>query len=166
MRLKLGLLLLLIFISWRGVQLVKLSFFNTNLSDDETNHTAVAAIQIPKVNLNLNVVETTIKNGVWEIPDNQAGHLEQSLGPGDGGNIVLYAHNKTNLFGPIRWLNIGDKIILLGDNQEFSYQIIETRVVSPTDISYILPKDAETLTLFTCTGLFDSQRFVVVAKPV
>ena len=127
---------------------------------------APVKIDIPKVNLHLPVSETTVTDGTWEISPDGASHWDNSANPGEAGNIVIYGHNKTNLFGPIRWLSLGDEIILTdAQGNEHNYRITETVTVPPTQTEYILPKDEEILTLYTCTGLFDSQRYLVIAKP-
>lgn len=59
-------------------------------------------IIIDSVGVNLDVEEGKIENGVWQISEKGATHLDISANPGDGGNIVIYGHNKKHLFGPIK----------------------------------------------------------------
>lgn len=123
-------------------------------------------IEIPKTKTNLVVEPGSINDGVWSISEDGASHLITSSTPGNGGNTVIYAHNKNDLFGPIRWLNIGDEILVTNyDGQTLHYKIIETLTIEPDVIEYVLPKSEETLTLYTCTGFADSDRFIVIAKP-
>lgn len=123
-------------------------------------------IEIPKTKTNLIVEPGSITNGVWTISEDGATHLLSSSAPGQGGNTVIYAHNKKDLFGPIRWLNVGDEIILKNMNGEvFNYEITDKKTVSPKEISYVLQKNEETLTLYTCTGFADKDRYIVIAKP-
>jgi len=168
MRLKVGLLFLAIFFAWRVSQLVRLSFYKADFQAVATSTgVEIDRILIPRVKLNLKITPTSIKNGVWETPQISVGHLNQSANINSGGNIVLYAHNTNNLFGPVRWLKVGDEITLLGmDGKNYPYLVSETATVKPNKVDYVLPKKTETLTLFTCTGLFDLERFVVVAVPV
>ncbi|MDZ4229403.1 MAG: sortase, partial [Patescibacteria group bacterium] len=120
---------------------------------------------IPQINLHLPITEATVTDGSWEISPDGASHWDNSANPGETGNIVIYGHNKTNLFGPIRWLSLGEEVTITdADGNEHRYRITETATVSPNQIEYIQPKNEETLTLYTCTGLFDSQRYVVIAK--
>ncbi len=124
-------------------------------------------VKISSVGIDLAIEEGNIKDGVWQISENQATHLDVSKNPGDGGNVVIYAHNKGNLFGPLRKVKQGDEIkILNSNNQEFIYKVNQTITVTPQEIDYVLPKNEETLTLYTCTGFLDSKRFIVVAKPL
>lgn len=167
MRLKVGLLLLSVFFAWRVSQLLRLSFYKADFQTSVVVGIEVTKINIPKVNLDLPVTLTSISNGVWEVPQAAVGHLDQSAKINSNGNIVLYAHNTNNLFGPIRWLNPGDEIFLTGiDGRGYKYQVSETITVKPNVVDYVLPTDSEKLTLFTCTGLFDLERFIVVATPV
>ena len=157
--------LILIFGVYRVYSLKLLSFGRPTAGIVSTGPAPVK-IDIPKVNLHLPVSETTVTDGTWEISPDGASHWDNSANPGEAGNIVIYGHNKTNLFGPIRWLSLGDEIILTdAQGNEHNYRITETVTVPPTQTEYILPKDEEILTLYTCTGLFDSQRYLVIAKP-
>lgn len=123
-------------------------------------------ISIESVGINLAVSEGVIKNGIWEISKVGATHLSSSKNPEEGGNIVIYAHNKSNLFGKLPKVKAGDLVKLKNQNAEsFTYVVSETAVVDPTRIDYVSQKSEEVLTLYTCVGFMDTKRFVVVAKP-
>ncbi len=156
--------LIFIFGLYRLYTLKILSFSQTNFPPTQAS-TQISRIDIDRVFIHLPVNKATVTDGTWEISPDSASHWDNSAGPGDDGNIVIYGHNKTNLFGPIRWLNPGDTIKLTNIlSQEFTYKVTEIATVAPNQVEYILPKDQETLTLYTCTGLFDSQRYIVIAK--
>jgi sortase A len=157
---------MLIFFSWRFYQARILSFSGDVPQVGIHKGAKPVSIQIPSINLKLAIEEAIIKDSVWQVSETGANHLNQSAYPGDGGNIVIYGHNKNSLFGPIRWLEKGAEIELTDEKGEkHLYKVVETTEVSPDNLQYILPKDEETLTLYTCSGLFDSKRFIVVAKP-
>lgn len=123
-------------------------------------------IEIPSLNLKLTVTESSITDGMWEVADKMVNHLDVSGKVGQG-NTVLYAHNTKNLFGSLRWIKPGAEVVLLDkDTVSYRYRVNQVVVVKPGEISYVLPKDEETLTLYTCTGFFDSQRLVVIARPL
>ena len=44
--------------------------------------------------------------------------------------------------------------------------VVASRIVESDAIEYVLPKNNETLTLYTCTGFADTDRYIVVAKPL
>ncbi len=123
-------------------------------------------IAIPQVKLQLPVEETAIVNGQWEVAENGASHLVSSAGINGGGNIVIYGHNKNSALGPIRWLSLGDEIRLTGkDGGERTYLVTRMATIAPSDIHFVLPTDKEQLTVYTCTGFWDKDRFVVIAEP-
>lgn len=161
-----GTLLLVIFGIWR-IHEVRLLAFNSRFAATVPTGRRPTRISLPKVKIDLAVTEATVTDGSWEISPDGASHWDNSANPGQPGNIVIYGHNKTNLFGPIRWLELDDEIVLTDDqNQKYHYRIVNTVIVSPNDIAYLLPTEEETLTLYTCTGFWDSQRYLVIAQPI
>ncbi len=162
----LGSILILVFAGWRIYSARILSFEGNVPETVAKEGYRPVSIKIPSVQLSLDVSEGAIVDGVWQISKSGASHLNVSANPGEGGNTVIYGHNKNSLFGPIRWLEKGAEIELTDENgNKFKYVVSETVEVSPDKIDYVLPKNEEILTLYTCTGLFDSKRFIVIAKP-
>lgn len=122
-------------------------------------------IIISSLKIDLPVTPGKIVDDVWEISDTGASYLLGSGIPGKPGNLVIYGHNKNNLFGPIRWLEKGDEIKIKNKReQEFIYKVVETKTVSPKNVEVLAPTEEAILTLYTCSGFLDSQRFIVVAK--
>lgn len=136
------------------------------VANAELRGEAPARIEISRLSVNLEILPTSIIDGIWQVPDNAAAYLESSARPKEDGNIVVYAHNKKNLFGPLKQAKVGDTIDLVSaDGKKFTYTVDEIRVVSPDAVAAVLPTDHEVLTIYTCTGLFDSQRLVIRALP-
>ena len=128
---------------------------------------APTQLLIKDINLDLKIVPTQIQNGVWQIATDGASYLDSSSRPQEGGNIVIYGHNTGEMFGKLKFVDIGSIITLVNqESQTISYQVISISITSPDEIEYVLPKDHEVLTLYTCTGFLDSQRLVVVAEPI
>ena len=122
-------------------------------------------ILIPRIGIDLSISPTKIINNQWEISEKSASYLLGSGIPGREGNVVIYGHNKNHLFGPIRWLEKEDEIKVINKKGEkFVYKVVETKTVSPETVEVLAPTDDATLTLYTCTGFLDRERFVVVAK--
>lgn len=116
--------------------------------------------------IDLPIIPAQIKEGVWEIPEATAGHLYTSARPGEGNNIVVYAHNKKHLFGPLHQVKVGDIIAIKTDkNSVYEYTISERIIAKPDQIELVSPTDHEVLTVYTCTGFLDSQRLVLKAYP-
>lgn len=113
------------------------------------------------------VIDGTLAGDTWTLSDTAAVYLIQSARPNTPGNIVIYGHNTREMMGNIRALKGREKIKLtLSDGSERWYQVKTMRQVPATAVSYIQPTETETLTLYTCAGFADTQRFVVQAIPI
>lgn len=106
--------------------------------------------------------------GEWELSKNEALYLESSGLPGKKGNIVIYGHNSKQVFSTLFDQKVGGIISLKSDKGEvFFYRVEQIQNVFPTDVSILSQQtEDQKLTLFTCTGLFDSMRLVITAKRV
>jgi len=79
----------------------------------------------------------------------------------------VYGHNKKIIFGSLPYLSIGQKVIVkTQDGKLYTYEVYKKDFVKPARVDLVSPTNFEELTLFTCWGLFDSQRVVVKAKPM
>jgi LPXTG-site transpeptidase (sortase) family protein len=124
-------------------------------------------ITIPSVQIDLPIDAGEIKDGVWQISYNHPTFLNSSARPGSGGNIIIYGHNKQKIFGNLPYLKLGEKVyIKTNDGKIHIYEVYRKDFVKPSRIDLISPTDHEELTIYTCWGLFDSQRVVVKAKPI
>lgn len=124
-------------------------------------------IKIKSAGIDLPIIRSNIEKGIWEISDNSASYLGTSARPGEGGNIVIYGHNKKDLFGNLKdSIKIGDDVEILTKDNKYIYNISEILTVNPDNISVVLPTKYEVLTLFTCSGILDSKRLVVKARPL
>ncbi|MBQ1812425.1 MAG: sortase [Bacilli bacterium] len=85
----------------------------------------------------------------------------------DGSNTVIGAHSgigSNALFNNISKLEIGDLISLVYNNYEYTYAVIDVKVVNDSD-SYILDDTGENLlTLITCKFGYVDKRIVVISK--
>lgn len=89
-------------------------------------------------------------------------------GPGQNGVFTLAAH-RVGSGGPFRYLDqvhIGDRLFVETAEQKFTYRVISTEVVDPTQTSVLNgPKDESRIVLITCTPLDTfKQRIVVTAQ--
>lgn len=122
-------------------------------------------IVVPKIKVDLAVTPAKVIDDKWEISESGVSYLLGSGIPGKEGNVIIYGHNKNHLFGPIRWLEKNEEIKVINKKgEEFIYKIKETKTVSPKMVEVLAPTEDATLTLYTCTGFLDRERFVVVAK--
>jgi len=119
---------------------------------------------IPSLGVNLDVVSSTIENGEWIVSEVAANHLDKSSVPGGGENIVVYAHNKASLFGPLKWISLGSVVQLVGPSGEiYEYEVYNIFETDRGNISVVLPAGREILTLYTCSGFIDTKRLIVQA---
>jgi LPXTG-site transpeptidase (sortase) family protein len=112
-------------------------------------------------------IETQIlQDNHWTISEKEASYLDQSARPGENGNVIIYGHNTRKIMGNIRALKGNEEIkVTTEDGVEHLY-LIETIVeVDPNQTEFLEPTEEETLTLYTCSGFMDKQRFIVQAKP-
>jgi len=117
--------------------------------------------------MNLRVVEAGKIEGTWSVSPTAANHVHNSALPGEAGNIIIYGHNLNSVFGYLVDVRVGDYVSIVTNNANlYTYRITETRVVDPSQTFLLAPTTHEVVTLYTCTGLFDSLRFVARAEPV
>ena len=122
-------------------------------------------IVVPTTKVHLSIVEASVVNGYWELSETTASHGVGSANPGQNGNIVVFAHARNELFGPLRDIKKSEVIYILTKDRWFRYSVEETKLVDPKEIEHIKPTDTEQLTLFTCSGFLDTKRLIVHAKP-
>lgn len=125
-----------------------------------------ARIIIPQLNIDIAVKESQVVNGYWELSEDTASFGLGSSFPGDNGNSVIFAHARNNLFGPLKKVSLKNKIYILSARHYFIYEVSEIKVVYPNQVEVVGPTKDERLTLFTCSGFFDNQRLIVIAKRI
>lgn len=106
-------------------------------------------------------------NGSWTISPVNASYLTASALPGFPGNIIIYGHNTRGILGNIRALKGYEQITLtMSDGAPRTYKVESISEVNPNNTELLKPTNKETLTIYTCSGFMDSQRFVVRAIPI
>ena len=134
----------------------------TSQSNGSAYSTSPNEIKIGKINLDLKISPSVVKDNDWEVFDDRVAWLSTSALPGKG-NVILYAHDRRGLFGDLYKLKSGDEIEVYEGGQKFSYKVTEVHKVLPTDVNSILT-DKKRLTMYTCSGTFDQKRLVVYAE--
>ena len=121
-------------------------------------------IFIKDLGINLPIIPSEVKNNQWETTENGASYLLSSPVPGDSGNSIIYAHNWASLFGNLVRARTGEEVdVEFADKSVRKFSIAYTTTVTPDQSSILAPSKDRRITLYTCTGWFDSKRFVVVA---
>lgn len=117
--------------------------------------------------ISIRVEEATKVNGALPVSPTAANHLLTSALPGEAGNSIIYGHNLNTVFGYLVDAKVGDPVgIRTNDGKLHKYKITEINIVDPSQTALLSPTTTEVLTLYTCTGLLDSLRFVARAEPV
>jgi LPXTG-site transpeptidase (sortase) family protein len=166
--LALGLMLILLSsLIWLSYPQSVLSFNGDFQQTTSSSINPPVFIEIPERDIHVSVTESFISKGVWQISDQGASHLAFSATADQNNNIVIYGHNKKQIFGPLLAAKPDDQITLTTkDGQKHQYVVTSIFKVNPNQIEVVKPTNSEILTIYTCTGFADSERFVVQAKPI
>jgi sortase A len=126
---------------------------------------ALAMIEIPKIDVKKAVVEGV---GVEDLKQGP-GHYPGTPLPGQHGNAAIAGHRTTYgaPFYDLNELEPGDPIFVTTAAGRFRYEVVEQKVVDPSDVWVLDPTPDDRLTLTTCNPRFSAaQRLVIVAKLV
>jgi len=124
-------------------------------------------IVIPDMLLNQPIYQGTdvyaeLDKGIWLWPGGST--------PDKGGNTVMLGHRFTytvpkGVFYFLDKLKTGSQIGVFWNNKLYNYTVVGTKVVDPSDTSILAPTTTPTLTLYTCTPLWNPKdRLVVTAE--
>jgi LPXTG-site transpeptidase (sortase) family protein len=118
-------------------------------------------IRIPRFDIELQVKAATVSGNSWTIYDDAASWLLSS-GTLTDGNMVIYAHNKREMFDQIRQLKAGDFIMVSSLDRMGRYKVSESFEARASDVLYVT-QPAHRLTVYTCSGPLDLKRHFVLA---
>jgi len=120
-------------------------------------------IQVPAINVDAPVV---LGDGWEQLKKGVAQHIP-SADPGQDGNLVLSAHNDIfgEIFRDLDKLKPGDEIIVFTNQRSYTYIVVQSQVVEPTQVEVMAPTKDAVVTLISCTPyMVDKQRIVVTAR--
>jgi len=121
-------------------------------------------IRIPSLHKVLPIIPATVQDNKWETTDRGVSYLVSSRIPGEVGNSILYGHNWESLLGDLPTIKTGTDIeIEFNDGTKRTFIVQTSAHVSPDQTDILKQSHDKRITLYTCSGWFDSQRFVVVA---
>ncbi len=139
-------------------------------------------ISIPQINLKNIPVKAGVdgfNTATYEkVLVNSIAQMKGTALPGQVGNVYIYGHSAPQwfadlypnsflgIFTNILQLKTGDKIYTRFKGNNYTYQVFQTKVISPTDVSVLeYPPGKKYLTLMTCIppGI-GTERFIVRAK--
>lgn len=143
----------------------KLAFEEMPTSNVDTESVKPVRITIPNLQIDIPTITVRLHGATWPTTDEGAAYLENTPPPGENGNSVIYGHNYHNIFGKLTKIKPGDKIIItMADGSERQFMVRLTQEVNPDQTNILRPSNKPKLTLYTCSGLFDTKRFVAVAS--
>ena len=124
---------------------------------------AMALLRIPKINLEVPLIE-----GTDDLTLNRAvGHVAGTALPGDDGNIGIAGH-RDGFFRGLKDVVAGDAIEIVTQQETSRYIVDQISIVSPSDISVLGPRTRPSVTLVTCYPFYfvgsAPQRYIVQAS--
>lgn len=140
-----------------------------DLSEYGIENNVIGYISIPKINIEVPILlganTANMKKG--------AVHLTETSYPIGGANTnsVIAAHRgygKATLFRHIDKIGVGDKIYIRNFKEELTYEVYETKIINPDDVSELeIQEGQDIITLITCHPYrVNTQRYIVKAKRV
>jgi sortase A len=126
--------------------------------------TEKAEVIIPKINVQIPLVfdvPTIKENDVQRGLERGVVHYPTTAMPGQKGNATFFGHSSNNIFNPGQYkfafvllheLVPGDTFYLTRDGVAYAYQVIDKKIVEPTEIGILdpIPGKTATATLITC----------------
>lgn len=135
-------------------------------------------INIPKINVSAPLVfaKSNIEADFQKDLESGVVHYANTAMPGEPGNSVLFGHSSNDWWEPgnykfvfvlLEKLVVGDTFSVNYNSKQYVYQVTETKVIEPTDLSVLNSTGTPEMTLITCTPPGTSwKRFVVRSKQI
>lgn len=145
---------------------------------DKAQVSAAPVISIPKIKVSAPIVyEPSISEpAVQKALQKGVVHYGNTPEPGQPGNAVIVGHSSNDWWEPGKYkfvfvlldkLIVGDKFTVNHKGKRYVYEVTESKVVAPTDLSVLAQTPEPTITLITCTPPGTSwKRLVVHAKQI
>ena len=135
---------------------------DTNLSAPPKDNRLV----VPDINLDEPIIEGSNLSvigggGTWRLP--------HTSDPAAGGNTVIVGHrwsySEPATFYHLDKISIGERFAIWWQQKEYVYEVFDTRIVPPTDLSVEGPSAEPIATLYTCTPIWTaSNRLIIQAR--
>lgn len=136
------------------------------------------SIYIPKIDVGSKItanVDAGVESEYSEALKKGIAHAKGTSFPGLGENIYLFSHSTDTLLNVERYnakfyllnkLENTDKIIVYFSDQKYIYEVVDKKIVEPSDTTSMNKTSEESLTLQTCYPPGTSlKRLIVYAKP-
>lgn len=144
-------------------------------------------IVIPRISKNVPVITIStealvnrdwgrLEQEIQEALHDGVVHYPGTAFPGDAGNIVVTGHSSYFVWDPGRFkdvfallhdVRVGDKIYMYYKQDQYTFEVFDTKIVLPTQVDILTQEGENRLTLITCTPVGTNlKRLVVLARPV
>jgi len=131
-------------------------------------------LEVPKLNIFGNILETDSMEKVDSMLKNGVVHLPGTVNPGNIGNTMFTAHSSyydwdyySHIFAKINNLENEDKIIIHQNNVLYSYKVFKKEVITAELEAVKYVKGEENIVLLTCWPVGTSQyRLAVYGKRI
>lgn len=121
---------------------------------------SIAHLVIPKIGLDEYVVEGVGRTDLQKGP----GHYPGTPMPGQEGNAAIAGHRTTygQPFHNVDKLEEGDEILVTTLQGTFKYEVMETEIVSPSQVEVLDDFDDNRLTLTSCHPKYSAANRIIV----
>ena len=125
---------------------------------------ALARIEIPKIDVNVVVVEGVTTRALADGP----GHFPETPFPGQLGNAAIAGHRTTHgaPFFDLDQVQPGDEIVVTTLAGRYVYLVTGSQIVAPVDYARVIPTvdpTTATLTLTTCHPQYQAAKRLIVS---
>ncbi len=138
-------------------------------TDNNREHSQSYPIRIiiPSVELSVPLFAVPYTDERWAIPTGGAALVTnpQTLGATD--KRIIYGHNWKSIFKSITKTKAGDILALeYPDGSKQLFSVVTTTETTPDNLSILSTGEPGTVHVYTCSGMLDSKRYVVSARPL
>lgn len=123
-------------------------------------------ITLPRLNISVDIEPGYFNASTqsWTLSDTKAQFATMTSQPNTAsGNTYIYGHNRSAVFSSLHKAVPGDEAIVTTTNgHAFTYKLVSSKDVLPTDVSLFDYKGKPILTLQTCSGIWDQYRGLFV----
>jgi len=122
-------------------------------------------MEIPKLGVSMNIVGVPFNQANWNLTwlGNQAGYLDGTAYPTHAGDAGITAHayladGTPGPFVKLDQLRYGDQIVIHMSGQRYIYEVRQSQLVTPGNLSVLKHEEYSWITLITCKNYNEAVR--------
>lgn len=114
----------------------------------------------------LKIYEAGIETGIYKAVNVNGEWATDSRGVSMDKNVI-YGHNWKSILGNLVRVKPGMIVEIVNpDKTVQQYRVTTTQEIEPTNTSVVNQDPEKSLVIYTCSGMLDSKRFVVLASKI